>query len=254
MSAQNLDNYVDRIKKSTDDFIDAQSDLARQELKAMKKETGWSKFSTVAGVAFFLLTLASIASTAYDVYSYYNVDYAPVPGYIVDVSDITSTAPDGTTTVVRNDRAYYRAATTDAERDGKDLAAMSDYADLNGGAGKEWLALYTASRAGQGPILADSLKVVVGTSSAPDGYSDGIHMFGSGSAANLTDARYCYNDDAGGVYAYFRRDAAAAPAAASALSGGSAALVGGLCLAAGAGLGAGATALAFRRRREPVAA
>ena len=245
-----MDDMTTNATKILDD-TDAEMSGVRSK---MNNSSGWTTISTIAGVAFFLLTLASIASTAYDVYSYYNVDYAPVPGYIVDVSDITSTAPDGTTTVVRNDRAYYRAATTDAERDGKDLAAMSDYADLNGGAGKEWLALYAASRPGQGPILADSLKVVVGTSSVPDGYSDGIHMFGSGSAANLTDARYCYNDDAGGVYAYFRRDAAAAPAAASALSGGSAALVGGLCLAAGAGLGAGATALAFRRRREPAAA
>jgi hypothetical protein len=131
---------------------------------------------------------------------------------------------------------------------------MLDYADLNGDVGKEWLALYTASRVGQGPILADSLRVVVGTSSVPDGYADGIHAFGSGSAANLTDERYCYNDDAGGVYAYFRRDIAAAPAAASAFSGGSTALVGGVCLAAGAAAGAGATALAYRRRKGGEAA
>ncbi|MEE1159051.1 MAG: hypothetical protein UHS51_06480, partial [Atopobiaceae bacterium] len=233
-------------------------DDAKAELSGMKgkinSSSGWTTLSTIAGVAFFLLTVASIASTAYDLYSYYNVDYAPVPRYIVDASDITSTAADGTTTVVRNDTAYYRAATTDAKREGKDLVAMSDYADLNGDVGKEWLALYTASRVGQGPILADSLRVVVGTSSVPDGYADGIHAFGSGSAANLTDERYCYNDDAGGVYAYFRRDIAAAPAAASAFSGGSTALVGGVCLAAGAAAGAGATALAYRRRKGGEAA
>ena len=84
----------------------------------------------------------------------------------------------------------------------------------------------------------------------PDGYADGVHMFGSGSAANLTDARYCYNDDAGGVYAYFKREVApATPAAASAFSGGPTALVGGLCLVAGAAAGSGATALAYRRRK-----
>ncbi len=73
-------------------------------------------------------------------------------------------------------------------------------------------------------------------------------------ARKLTDARYCYNDDAGGVYTYFRRDIAAAPAAASAFSGGSTALVGGVCLAAGATAGAGATALAYRRRKGGEAA
>jgi len=217
-----------------------------------KFDDGWTTLSNVAGVAFFLLAVASVASTAYDVYSYYNVEYAPVPGYIVDASDITRTDGDGTTTVVRNDTAYYRAAATDAVREGKDLVAMSDYADLNGDAGKEWLALYTASRAGQAPILADSLRVVSGTSSPPDGYADGVHAFGSGSAANLTDARYCYNDDAGGVYVYFKREVPAS-ATGSVFAGGSTALVGGLCLAAGAALGAGAMYLTGRRRREPAA-
>jgi hypothetical protein len=88
----------------------------------------------------------------------------------------------------------------------------------------------------------------------PDGYEAGIHEFGSDSAANLTDSRYSYNDDANGVYAYFKREAMAAPATASAFAGGNTALVAGVSLVAGAALGAGGMHLAGRRRREPVAA
>ena len=206
-----------------------------------------------AGI-FAVLAIASIALTAIDVYNYYNVKMTPIPKYIVDVEDITATAEDGTTTVVRNDSAYYQVARTDSARDGDVLAAMEDYADLNGDKGKGWLALYSVKSDAKEPILASSLRVVTGTSSVPDGYEAGIHEFGSDSAANLTDSRYSYNDDANGVYAYFKREATAAPAAASAFAGGNTALVAGVSLVAGAALGAGGMYLAGRRRREPVAA
>jgi hypothetical protein len=129
---------------------------------------------------------------------------------------------------------------------------MEDYADLNGDKGKGWLALYSVKSDAKAPILAGSLKVVTGTGSVPYGYEAGIHEFGSDSAANLTDARYCYNDDAGGVYVYFKREVPAS-ATGSVFAGGSTALVGGLCLAAGAALDAGAMYLTGRRRREPAA-
>jgi len=207
---------------------------------------------TVWGIISIGLTVASIVSTVRDIVAYYNVKYAPMPGYIVDLADITTTADDGKTKVVRNDTAYYSAVLTNTIRKGDDLSAMLNYADLNGDKGKQWLGLYSAKTDGD-PILASSLKVVTGTSSVPDGYSTGIHMFGSDAAINLTDERYCYNDKANGVYAYFKREAAA-PTAASVFASGSTVLMGGLCLVAGAALGAGGMYLACRRRREPATA
>ncbi len=241
------------LSEGLDDFDKALDQMGQKQSGFEKAAAGWGYAKYAMSFVFLGLTVASIASTVMDLISYYNVDFAPVPGYIVDISDITRTEPDGTQTVVRNDKAYYSVAKCSASREGDRYKAMLNYADLNGDAGKEWLALYSASRSGQGPVLADSLRAVVGTASVPDGYEGGVHAFGSNAAANLTDARYCYNDDAGGVYLYFKREVAAAPGAASVFSSGGAALAGGAGLVAGAAIGAGVTAYVGRRRRAEAA-
>ena len=199
---------------------------------------------------FLFFAAKAIFGTIEELQAYYNVKYAPMPRYMVDVVDITVTGDDGTSTFIRNDTAYYSAVLTNAPRTGEDFVALVNYADLNGDVGKQWLALYSAKGKGD-PILADSLMVVTGTSSVPFGYSTGIHMFGSDTAFNLTDSRYCYNDNADGVYTYFRRDSGAASNAASVFRDGSTALVGGVCLMAGAAIGAGGMYLVGKRRKEP---
>ena len=231
--------------------LDNPSNIPDSRLQSRAASATRAKY--VAAGIFAVMAVISITLTAIDVYNYYNVTMTPIPKYIVDVEDITSKAEDGTVTVVRNDNAYYQVARTDARREGDALKAMGDYADLNGDAGKGWLALYTVKSDAKAPVLASSLKVVTGTSSMPDGYADGIHEFGSASTANLTDSRYTYNDDAGGVYAYFKRGAVA-PVAASVFPGGNAALVGGVCPVVGVAAGAGGMYLAHRCRREPAAA
>ena len=232
-------------------FDDAVHELQEQQKGYKRAGSKWNMASKAFTVATVLLTVASIVSTVYELMAYYNVKYPPIPGYIVDERDVTTIMADGTKVFERNDTAYYKAVETNAVRDG-DHAILASYADLNGDKGKEWLALYALRDAGE-PILASSLRVVTGVSSLPEGYAEGIHMFGSDTAFNLTDPRYCYNDDANGVYAYFKREVAA-PAAASAFSGGSTALVAGAGLLVGAALGAGGMYLAGKRRREPTAA
>jgi hypothetical protein len=156
--------------------------------------------------------------------------------------------------VTRNDTAYYRAVLTNRPESHDQYKSLNHYADLNGDAGKEWLALYCAQQDGGDPILADSLTVVTGSTSIPEGYTKGIHMFGSNAAANLTDSRYTYNDDLNGLYLYFKTDSAAAAAGtASAFSRGSYALVGGSSLVIGAALGAALTLL-IKRKKSAAAA
>ena len=260
--AKVLENAVD-LQENMDDINDALNSLENTayekglEIERLKGEQAGlqsgvagsrvAKYVT-AGI-FAVLAAVSVALTAIDVYNYYNVKMTPIPKYIVDVEDITATIESGERIVVRNDNAYYQVARTDAKREGEVKTAMSDFADLNGDVGKGWLALYASTNDAKEPILASSLKVVTGTSSTPDGYTTGIHEFGSDTAANLTDPRYCYNDKANGVYAYFKREAAA-PAAASAFTNGSIALVGGLCLVAGAAVSGVVVAVAGRRRLE----
>lgn len=233
-------NYHAQVKKLEERCID---------LNEKNPRVSWGSSVLISGLFLFFAAKA-IFGTIEELQAYYNVKYAPMPRYMVDVVDITVTGDDGTSTFIRNDTAYYSAVLTNAPRTGEDFVALVNYADLNGDVGKQWLALYSAKGKGD-PILADSLMVVTGTSSVPFGYSTGIHMFGSDTAFNLTDSRYCYNDKADGVYTYFRRDSGAASNAASVFRDGSTALVGGVCLMAGAAIGAGGMYLVGKRRKEP---
>ena len=211
----------------------------------------WSTWRTAGTVITALLTIGSILLTAYDLYRYYNVNYTPIPKYIVDEADITCTDENGNQLVVRNDTAYYTAAPTNRPETHEQYKSLQDYADLNGDVGKEWLALYYAKQTGGEPILASSLKVVTGSTSLPEGYTRGIHMFGSRAAANLTDSRYSYKDDLNGIYLYYQTEAPTA--AASVFSGGALALVGTGSAAAGAALGAAGAALFRRKKAAPAA-
>ena len=217
--------------------------------QAMGRAAKFKNAAVISGVAFAVLTVISVALTVYDLYRFYNVNYTPIPKYIVDEADITKLDRDGNKIVVRNDASYYTAAMTNRSEKHEQYKALNDYADLNGDVGKEWLALYYCRNINAEPILADSFKIVTGTASMPEGYNKGIHMFGSNAAANLTDSRYTYNYKLNGLYVYYLTETAAPSQAASTFSGGALALVGAGGAVIGAALGAIA-ALMIKRKKK----
>ena len=139
-----------------------------------------------------------------------------------------------------------------------------DQGDLNGGSGKQWLALYASYDEDAGdPILApdgDLYKGITqrGKSTTPDGYSP-LHFFGKPNAAqNLTfadgDNGWSYNDREGGTYFFFERDknwrAANTENAATAMSFGTIALIGGIGALIGFALCSVIAVLYFKKKRK----
>ena len=231
---------------SAEEFL---NEVKAQEEVLYKDNWTWKNIATVATVVVALLAVISIFMTAVDLYKYYNINYTPIPKYIVDEVDITTKDADGNQIVVRNDAAYYTVAKTNRPKTHEQYEALKDYADLNGDVGKEWLALYSVKQPGADPILADSLKVVTGSASIPEGYEKGIHMFGSKAAANLTDSHYTYNDKQNGIYVYFKTDVSVSSSdTASVFSGSTIALVGAGGALVGIALGAVAVVLIKRRK------
>jgi hypothetical protein len=226
---------------------------AVENCQVVKSQKFWRRMAIGFSVAFAVLALTSVVLTAYDLYRYYNVDYTPIPKYIVDEADITTLDDDGSRIVVRNDAAYYTVAPTNRAKTHEQYKSLQDYADLNGDAGKEWLALYFNKNDNSDPILADSLKAVTGTTSMPEGYTKGIHMFGSTAAANLTDSRYTYNDDLNGIYVYFKTEATSSADAASVFSLGNLAVVGVSGLVLGTALGVIAATVSKRKKTAAAA-
>ena len=163
---------------------------------------GANKYRFVKGleiglaVAAIIIAVGDIVMTTIELYKYYNRDHLPIPKYMVDLS------------YNENKETSFIAYRGVLDQDG-------DQGDLNGGSGKQWLALYASYDEDAGdPILApdgDLHKGVTqrGKSTTPDGYSP-LHFFGKPNAPqNLTfadgDNGWSYNDDEGGTYFFFER-------------------------------------------------
>lgn len=111
---------------------------------------------------------------------------------------------------------------------------------MNGDVGSQWLALYAVKNEIMEPILASSLKVVTNSTDLPEGYTTGIHMFGSSSASsafNLNSKLYDWNQSAPSVFVYYQTDSSPAS---SATSVGSNSTTGSLALAGIGGMLVGA--------------
>jgi hypothetical protein len=176
--------------------------------------------TNVAGylsVGFAVAMIALAAVTTYlsyrDMKAKYNVDFTPIPHYMVEEKDITVTNEAGEKIVIKNQSAYYKAVESNRKKGDSYFDDIDTCADMNGCVNPQWLALYAAKNEAMSPILASSLKVVVGSSTVPEGYETGIHMFGEKAAFNLNDKHYCWNQSAKSIMVYFKVDKTAASSA-----------------------------------------
>ena len=244
VSTRNVNKLLDELKPLKEAEA-AEENAQKQFEEATKSLSTKSTICKYLSIGFSVLAAAlavySIVTTVMDFIAYYNVDFAPIPKYIVDEVDITATNEKGEKVMIQNQTAYYKAVlcnrtagSTDVEK--KNLEILGDRNDLNGDVGKQWLALYSVKYENGMPILADSFKVRMGNTDLPEGYSTGIHRFGEKSAFNLTSKYYCYNDPNNGTYVFFKNDNAtvkALTAAGSLFSGGSIMIGVGIGLVAG---------------------
>ena len=241
LNAKNMDEALDKIDE------------------ALSPHLTKSRIAAVLGAAFTVAMAAlaafSIYSTINDLLAYYQVEYTPIPKYMVEKESIVEVI-DGVEYYKRNDSAYYQVAECNRKSDAPFYEQLQNYADLNGDVGRQWLALYYVKYEGKAPIQADTLKVVIGDSNLPNGYERGIHMFGNGGAYNLTNKDICYNDTNKGTYVYFQVDESViktASLAGSNFSTGSAVLFAGIGAVVGAGIGI-AVMFLLNKRKETKAA
>jgi len=244
--------YYQRVADDVSDSTENVKDLTASVATAKWMSVGFA-------AATVILSVVSTYMSWKDLKDYYKVDFTPIPHYMVDEVSITYVNDKNEKVFKPNQAAYYEAVRCYRKEGDKNYKALDDCADLNGEVGQQWLALYVCKNPDEmQPILADSLKVVVGSNNIPAGYDNrGIHMFGSESAFNLNNKLYDWNQSAKSVFVYFKLDTSVTPGAStsgSAFSGGVMALIGVGC----AGLGAALTALCMtaygKRKKEPAAA
>ena len=229
---QAIENAQDELKKYDPQYV--------QRLESQSSAYSYMR----AGAAVFTVVMIAVSATLiYLDYKamkdYYNVDFTPIPHYMVDEKDITVTNENGDKIVIKNQSAYYKAVESNRKKGDSYFNDIGACADMNGCVNPQWLALYAAKNEAMSPILASSLKVVVGSAAVPEGYETGIHMFGEKAAFNLNNKLYCWNQSAKSVMVYFKVDTAAASTAGTT---GSSFTAGNLALAGGVGLVIGALA------------
>ena len=205
-----------------------------------------------AGFALAACIFAGLSILAHqqELKEFYEVDLEVIPHYMVDEASITYYNEKGEQMVDNDYAAYYKAVTCNRPANDKNYEALSDCADLNGDVGQQWVALYACrDNKVMPPILADSLKAVVGSTGVPAGYSKGIHMFGSDSAFNMNNKLYVWEQKATPISVYYKLDDTAPltpRTTGSAFSGGAVALAG----IGGLAVGAIITALSMTARRK----
>ena len=215
---------------------------ASVQAKAALKMKIFNTLKIGLAVVSILLAAADITMTVIELYNYYNRDHLPIPKYMVDMSYNA----DKETSFIA-----YKGV----------LDQNGDQGDLNGGGGKQWLALYATYDEDAGdPILAPDGNLNKGitqhkTDKIPDGYSP-LHFFGKPNAPqNLTYADgangWSYNDDEDGTYFFFKRGTAADTAyAATALSFGTVMLIGGIGALIGAAIAVAVVIFMNKKKRK----
>ena len=220
----------------------------KTQMESLTSKSSMCKGLTVGfGVAMIILAGVTTVLTWREMQAYYDVDFTAIPRYMVDEKDITAYNKKGEKIVTKNQPAYYKAVECSRTGNDEKFGILGTAADMNGDVGKQWLALYAVRNELMDPILASSLKAVVGSTDLPAGYETGIHMFGSDAAFNLNSSLYDWNNDAPATYVYFQTDAgASASTTGTNFSGGMLALAGG----AGLAVGAAATFLFLKLRKK----
>lgn len=198
-------------------------------------------------VASVIIAGVSLYLTYQDMRAYYEVDFTPIPHYIVDEKDLVAYNAKGEKVILKNQSAYYKAVETNRPENDENYSVLGVSNDMNGDVGKQWLTLYAVKNEAEDPILASSLKAVVDDTNLPAGYETGIHMFGSEAAFNLNNTQYVWNASAPATFVYFQRDAGKA-----AKNTGANFTTGSLAIAGGAGLALGAvvTALGMKASKK----
>ena len=237
---------TENIKSYTQAISNAEKNLQKMGYDAefIKRMEVRSNFCGKLRMGAAVFTVVMVAITAILVYydyqqmkEYYNVDFTPMPQYIIEEKDLIGYNNKGEAVVLKNQSAYYKLVECNRTANDEFFGVLGTGADMNGDVGQQWLALYAVRNKIMDPIIADSLLVKIFEKTddfqIPAGYTTGVHMFGTEAAFNLNSSLYDWNNSAPCVYIFFNTDENASTTGSS-FTAGSMALTGVAGLAIGA--------------------
>ena len=251
---KNINSYTTSIKNAQDELKTMSKDV--EYIGRMESRSSFCNNMRIGAAVFTVVMVAVTAVLLYMDYKqmkdYYHVEFTPQPRYIIEEKDLVARNENGETVILKNQSAYYKIVECNRKKGDEYFDVLGTGNDMNGDVGQQWLTLYSVKKDLMSPILASSLKVVVGSNNIPAGYKTGIHMFGSGAAFNLNNELYDWNKSAKSVFVYYQVETSSS----SASTTGSTFTAGNLALAGAGGLAVGAlvtgiaSALVSKKKRK----
>ena len=200
----------------------------------------------------YIVSLATSSYSLYELVHHYDIEYTPAPEYIYDKVSISHYNSKGEIISDEDIPVIYKACSCNRSEDAEYYEALGVKSDLNGDAGRQWLALYASKDAFFEPILADSLIVQYGNNNLPAGYKKGVHLFGTTGALDLNNKNYDWEHGRNGIFVFYKNGTAASIAG-SGFTKGILAIVGFCSFAAGAVVTAACMTTVKRRKSEVTA-
>ncbi|MBO4893590.1 MAG: hypothetical protein J5562_01590 [Clostridia bacterium] len=251
---KNINSYTTSIKNAQDELKTMSKDV--EYIGRMESRSSFCNNMRIGAAVFTVVMVAVTAVLLYMDYKqmkdYYHVEFTPQPRYIIEEKDLVARNESGETVILKNQSAYYKIVECNRKKGDEYFDVLGTGNDMNGDVGQQWLTLYSVKKDLMSPILASSLKVVVGSNNIPAGYKTGIHMFGSGAAFNLNNELYDWNKSAKSVFVYYQVETSSSSAstAGSTFTAGNLALAGAGGLAVGALITGIASALVSKKKRK----
>ena len=256
------DDYIEVITGSYADF-DTALTFRGNLPKGCYRAADSARFAVQLSRIFMVVTMAvavfSAVMTIIDLCRDKSIEQLPIPNYLVDnYTDADGGSYSLNYKAVECNRMDYFGADYKKQK--------GDCADINADEGKQWLVLYASKNSKAGKPLTPNF-IVQESSSAPAGYEGVVHLIGEKGAVNVVSAAfkdystfstvwqnitgdysmYIFSKLSNDVKTY---DESAGNMTATAMSGGTVAIIGFGALILGGALGAIITALTNKKKKK----
>ena len=255
----NTENGLKYVLEYSDiDFTFVAYEMDKPTLSAFESARFSVKLSRIFMVATLAVAVFSAVMTIIDLCRDKSFEQLPIPNYLVDnYTDADGGSYSLNYKAVECNRMDYFGADYKKQK--------GDCADINADEGKQWLVLYASKNSKAGKPLTPNF-IVQESSSAPAGYEGVVHLIGEKGAVNVVSAAfkdystfstvwqnitgdysmYIFSKLSNDVKTY---DESAGNMTATAISGGTVAIIGFGCLALGAALGAVCAVLINKKKK-----
>ena len=195
MAAENTKDISESLQDIGETEKGQVDDAAEAAMTSGSGSTFWKWFGVGMAIVGLIMSAYSVYAAIDEMQAYYHQEMLPIPRKMVDLGYYEN----GTHCYI-----YYDCTKCNRTEMSMGNETLGDYGDLNGDVMKQWLALYTTKDTRAGSPIQAGFMVKKGTTQMPV-RTVPLSFFGFDYAVNMTDTRFTYNNNANGIYLYYKQ-------------------------------------------------